>query len=178
MKKIWLFTSVLASSLTGFAALTIWMISSMPLGPTQQDWMRDMMNRMMGEIPGSSPAPSYFFIVPAVLLASPAIGLVGTVFLLIFPEIRLRDHEPQEQSLAPLSSIMKTLKPDERLVVDIIQKHGGSYLQKYVSKEAGLSRLKTHRIVARFSERGIVTVRRRGNTNEIILSDWLNPRKQ
>jgi pyruvate/2-oxoglutarate dehydrogenase complex dihydrolipoamide dehydrogenase (E3) component len=49
--------------------------------------------------------------------------------------------------------------------------------QKYVGKEAGLSRLKTHRIVARFAERGIVTVKPLGNTNEVTVSDWVQGSK-
>ncbi len=51
--------------------------------------------------------------------------------------------------------------------------HGGKYLQKHISKEADLSRLKTHRIIARFAERGIVTVRPFGNTNEVEISSWI-----
>ena len=55
--------------------------------------------------------------------------------------------------------------------------HHGKYLQKYIVKEAGLSRLKTHRVVARFAQRGIVTVKEFGNTNEIQLSDWVKESK-
>jgi uncharacterized membrane protein len=46
-------------------------------------------------------------------------------------------------------------------------------LQKYIRKEAGLSRLKTHRILARLAVRGIVTLNKFGNTNEVQLTDWL-----
>ena len=68
--------------------------------------------------------------------------------------------------------VLRTLKPDERKVVAVIAAHGGAYLQKYVSKEAGLSRLKTHRVIAALSERGIVVAEKRGNTNEVTLVDW------
>jgi len=40
-------------------------------------------------------------------------------------------------------------------------------------KESGLSKLKTHRIVSRFVERGIATAVKTGNTNEITLTPWL-----
>jgi uncharacterized membrane protein len=53
----------------------------------------------------------------------------------------------------------------------VITAHQGRHLQKYIRKEAGLSRLKTHRIIARFAERGIVSLKKSGNTNEIFLSD-------
>jgi uncharacterized membrane protein len=65
------------------------------------------------------------------------------------------------------------MTPEEQKVLSVLISHKGKYLQKYVVKEAGLSRLKTHRIVARFAQRGIVTVKEFGNTNEIQLSDWI-----
>jgi hypothetical protein len=69
--------------------------------------------------------------------------------------------------------LLKTMTPEEKKVIGVLINHKGKYLQKYVVKESGLSRLKTHRIVARFAQRGIVTVNEFGNTNEIILSDWI-----
>ena len=69
--------------------------------------------------------------------------------------------------------LLKTMTPDEKKVMDVLVAHQGKYLQKYVVKEAGLTRLKTHRIIARFAQRGIVTVTEFGNTNEIVVSDWV-----
>jgi len=69
--------------------------------------------------------------------------------------------------------VMKTLKPEERKVILVLRSHGGRYLQKYISKEAELSKLKTHRVIARLSERGLVKVTKRGNTNEVTLVEWL-----
>ena len=78
-------------------------------------------------------------------------------------------------SAAPNSCevLLKTMTPEEQKVLNVLINHQGKYLQKYVVKEAGLSRLKTHRVVARFAQRGIVTVNEFGNTNEIVLSDWV-----
>ena len=69
--------------------------------------------------------------------------------------------------------LIRTSKPEERKVLEVLAAHGGIYLQKFVVKESGLSKLKTHRIVSRFAERGIITVTKSGNTNEIVLADWL-----
>ena len=69
--------------------------------------------------------------------------------------------------------LLKTMTPEEQKVLNVLISHQGKYLQKYVGKEAGLSRLKTHRVMARFAQRGIVTVKEFGNTNEILLSDWV-----
>jgi uncharacterized membrane protein len=69
--------------------------------------------------------------------------------------------------------LLKTMTPEEQKVLGVLISHKGKYLQKYVVKETGLSRLKTHRIVARFAQRGIVTIKEFGNTNEIAISDWV-----
>ncbi|HYU88343.1 MAG TPA: hypothetical protein VEL52_06615 [Candidatus Bathyarchaeia archaeon] len=55
-----------------------------------------------------------------------------------------------------------------------MDEHGGTYLQKYITKETGLSRLKTHRVVAALSERGIVIVEKHGNTNQVSLVKWFH----
>jgi uncharacterized membrane protein len=69
--------------------------------------------------------------------------------------------------------LLKTMTPEEQKVLNVLIAHNGKYLQKYVVKESGLSRLKIHRIVARFAKRGIVSVKEFGNTNEIVVSDWV-----
>jgi len=69
--------------------------------------------------------------------------------------------------------LLKTMTSEEQKVLNVLVAHNGKYLQKYVVKESGLSRLKTHRIVARFAERGIVTIKEFGNTNEIVVSEWV-----
>jgi len=69
--------------------------------------------------------------------------------------------------------LLKTLTPEEKKVLNVLVAHQGKYLQKYVVKETGLSRLKTHRIVARFAKRGIVNVEGFGNTNQIVLANWV-----
>ena len=62
---------------------------------------------------------------------------------------------------------LKTMNPEEQKVLNVLDAHQGKCLQKYVVKEADFSRLKTHRIIARFAQRSIVTVKEFGNTNEI-----------
>ena len=78
-----------------------------------------------------------------------------------------------EPACTPLESVVKTLSEDERKVIDILAAHDGRYLQKYIRNEVGLSRLQTHRVVARLAERGIVTLEKTGNTNNVLLADWL-----
>ena len=72
------------------------------------------------------------------------------------------------------SMVLRTLKPEEKTVVNILDAHGGTYLQKYITRESGMSRLKTHRVVAALSERGIVVVEKHQNTNQVSLVKWFH----
>lgn len=69
--------------------------------------------------------------------------------------------------------MVRTSNPEEKKVLDVLAGHNGTYLQKFIVKESGLSKLKTHRIISRFAERGIVSAVKSGNTNEVSLSPWL-----
>ncbi|MGE5187709.1 MAG: helix-turn-helix transcriptional regulator [Betaproteobacteria bacterium] len=157
------------------------------LGTNQDNWG---MGGMMGNTGTTS---SYLWIIPTALIAVVAIAIIGVAFYFAYPELKYirssRACNPQTpiQAPAPLPTstappvasnsqncdvILKTMTPEEQKVYNVLAAHKGKYLQKYIVKEAGLSRLKTHRIVARFAQRGIVTVNEFGNTNEIVLSDW------
>ena len=70
-------------------------------------------------------------------------------------------------------SVAKTLTEEERKVVEVLNSHQGKYLQKYIRNETGLSRLQTHRIIARLADRGIVSLEKIGNTNQVYLANWL-----
>ena len=152
------------------------------------------MGGMMGNGSGTS-STSYLWIIPVALIAIVAVSVIGVGFYLAFPQLSYikrtcdppkterASEEPAKSSQGPsvnssvepstCNVIMKTMTPEEQKVLNVLVAHQGKYLQKYVVKEAGLSRLKTHRIIARFAQRGIVTITEFGNTNEIRLSDWV-----
>lgn len=113
------------------------------------------------------------------------IGVVGLGYFLAYPEIK-PGMTPLEAPPASATragqgggmgwdAIMRTSKPEERRILEVLAAHDGTYLQKFVAKETGLSKLKTHRIVARLSEREVVTMERSGNTNEVSLAAWARP---
>ena len=158
------------------------------------------MGGMMGN--SGSASPSYYWVIPVALITAVAVAIVGVGFYSIFPELRYIKGEPcNPQKIEPKSSLvhntistattsspiasnvsgatsscdvlLKTMTAEEQKIFSVLIAHQGKYLQKYVVKEAGLSRLKTHRVVTRFAQRGIVTVKEFGNTNEIQLSDWV-----
>ncbi len=152
---------------------------------------------MMGGTAVSNPALPYFAAGFVVLVGVAVVGVAGMVYYFALPEIRsgvapvvcedvpkedvvqsVAVQEPkveqkQEPACTPFESIVKTLTEDERKIVDVLSAHNGKYLQKYIRSEAGLSRLQTHRIVARLAERGIVALEKTGNTNQVLLADWL-----
>ena len=161
------------------------------------NWMGEMwgtmggsMGRMMGGVPQTSvqnPAVPYFGVLFVVLIGVIVIGIVGLAYFVAFPEIKTGVESvscetslqcnavaraPRNQCV-PFESVLKTLTAEERSVIEVLVAHDGKYLQKYIRKETGLSRLKTHRIVARLAERGIVLLEKTGNTNQVFLAKWL-----
>jgi uncharacterized membrane protein len=104
------------------------------------------------------------------LLAS----VVGVIYFLVLPEMKTYYASGNGNGKENTAMVLKTLKAEERSIVNVLDAHGGIYLQKYITKEAGLSRLKTHRLVAALSERGIVQVEKYGNTNQVRLAKWFH----
>ncbi len=100
-------------------------------------------------------------------------SMVGVIYFLVLPEMK-NYYTTGSNGKENASMVLRTLKPEEISVVRVLDAHGGTYLQKHITKEAGLSRLKTHRVVAALSERGIVTAEKHGNTNQVTLVKWFH----
>jgi predicted transcriptional regulator len=197
MRRVNVFLAILIASLASLIALvaiglsTFTYSSQDPYHPSS--WMSGMwgsMGGMMGQTGTSgvqNPVPAYFGIAFAVLVGVTVVGVGGLAYYLAFPEIRTRDEaktaavpivknaveQPIQCTVTPYESVVKTLTSEERRVIEVLAAHDGKYLQKYIRKETGLSRLKTHRIVARLAERGIVSLEKTGNTNQVLLANWL-----
>jgi uncharacterized membrane protein len=168
----------------------------------KQMWGGTGSTGMGGMMGNGSTSTSYLWLIPVALGAVVAVAVIGAAFYLAFPELKYvkgtcNPNSPKTElgthavnqatetsktqtistSAQNISNncdvLLKTMTPEEKKVLNVLVAHQGKYLQKYVSKEAGLSRLKTHRIVARFAQRGIVSVKEFGNTNEIVVSDWV-----
>jgi uncharacterized membrane protein len=154
------------------------------------DWS-GMMGGMMGGNWGQYSAQTQaaaqntvFLMVGFVTLIGAALtGTGGAVYYLTVPRIRMTKPEATstvctspQNVVTPYASVSKTLTSEERKVLDVLVSHDGKYLQKYIRAETGVSRLKTHRIVSRLAERGIVTLEKSGNTNVVHLSNWLQPK--
>ncbi len=115
---------------------------------------------------------TFFIPLSSLLFLSTVLAsMVGVIYFLVLPEMKTYyESDPGKDAGA---MVLRTLKPDEKKVVGVLKVHGGTYMQKFITQETGLSRLKTHRVVAVLTERGIVHVERRGNTNEVSLAKWI-----
>src|SRR3990170_6758063 len=192
MRRVNLFLMILIVSLASLITLTVIGVAVFTYAPVSgsqypSSWMGEMWGMMGGATPTSvqNPMLPYFGVLFVVLIGVTVTGIGGLAYYVVFPEIRksvaVETAEPilkscvaeKPQNASAYESVLKTLTGEERKVVEVLEAHGGKYLQKYIRKEAELSRLKTHRIVARLAERGIVSLEKTGNTNQVLLADWL-----
>lgn len=138
------------------------------------------MSSMMGgnyQVPVQNPISPYLGALFIGLIVLTVASVFGVIYFAVFPEQKLA-NQPEENYIqgnlaTPYSAVLKALTPEERKIIEILMIHDGKYFQKYLRKEAGLTRLKTHRILSRLRERGLLTLKRFGNTNEVVLADWL-----
>jgi hypothetical protein len=195
MRKVNVFLALLIASLASLIVLVVVGFAVFAGGSQYpSNWWGDMWGHMGGMMGGSgtpqvsnqNPALPYFGVLFAVLVGVAIVGIAGVVYFLAFPEIKAGKLSAKadvaqlapKNAATPYVSVLKTLTGEERKVIEVLTAHDGKYLQKYIRKEAGLSRLKTHRIVARLAERGIVTLEKTGNTNEVLLANWLTQQPQ
>jgi uncharacterized membrane protein len=120
------------------------------------------------------------------LFAIPLVAVLIVIgYKLVLPDIKVAKTEVKpEESFAiaeekqTLEAVLRVLNPDERKVVETLaMSEGGAMLQKDIRWKTGLSRVKTHRVVARLAERGIVKVEKYFSTNKIALADWLSKKE-
>ena len=182
MRKVPTFLSVIGASLGGLFLVLVWYLADYQSGHAS---LGGFMGQMMG---GTGPygtalgMPTWVWVAIVGLTVLLVLGVVGLGYFLAYPEIRtvpappiVAASVPQDRSDLSWAVLMRTSKPEEKKVLEVLAAHDGTYLQKFVVKEAGLSRLKTHRIVSRLAERGVVSVERSGNTNQVSLAAWMKP---
>lgn len=116
-----------------------------------------------------------------VLVVAPLV-VVGAVlgYAMLFPELVGKEADSQlptvqvaEERESIVDAVLRVLKDDEKKVIETLVAEGGTMLQKDIRWKTGFSRVKTHRILFRLAERGIVTAEKHYNTNKIKLADWL-----
>jgi predicted transcriptional regulator len=199
VKRVNAFLILLIISLAALIAATAIGFTLFASNQNPYNWMSQMwggsgsnyggMGGMMGETgtvpPTNNPALPYFGALFAILIGLTVVGVVGIGYYLLYPQIRvgtvgviqttqnIAATQPVANGISAYESVTKTLTEDERKIVEVLNVHDGKYLQKYIRSETGLSRLQTHRIIARLADRGIVSLEKIGNTNQVYLSSWL-----
>jgi uncharacterized membrane protein len=193
MKRVNIFLAILIASIAALIASTVIGFAVFSTNQTTQNWMSQMWNGMhsgggmMGGQTGTTSTNTllpYFGVLFAILIAVTIIGVLGVGYYLLYPQIRTSPVETPvaltqlANGSSAYESVTKTLTEEERKVIAVLNTHQGKYLQKYIKSETGLSRLKTHRIIARLADRGIVSLEKTGNTNQVYLADWLSQQKK
>ena len=116
-----------------------------------------------------------------VLVAAPLVVVAAVLgYVTLFPELSGRKADVQlpavqvtEEGGSVVDAVLRVLKEDEKKVIETLVSEGGTMLQKDIRWKTGFSRVKTHRVLYRLAERGIVTAEKHYNTNKIKLADWL-----
>jgi uncharacterized membrane protein len=197
MKRVNMFLTILIASIISLVASTAIGFAVFASTQNSTNWMSQMwggtstssstggMGGMMGQTGtpvAANPSLTYFGVLFAVLVSVTVIGIIGIAYYLVYPQIRIGAMPAMPstsiaQSVSngstPYEAVSKTLTEEERKIIAVLNKHEGKYLQKYIRNETGLSRLQTHRIIARLADRGIVSLEKTGNTNQVYLSSWL-----
>lgn len=106
-----------------------------------------------------------------------AIAMVAVVYWVAFPEIKTlkpkEDAEKAEKGQA-LNAVLRVLNADEKKVVETLaSSKENAMLQKDIRWKTGMSRVKTHRVLARLAARGIIRAEKHYNTNKISLTEWI-----
>jgi hypothetical protein len=199
MRRVNAFLTILIVAITALIASTALGFILFSQSQNPYNWMEQMwsgnggygnMGGMMGETGTTSATATntwlpYFGALFIFLIGVTVVGIVGVTYYLVYPQIRIGAVPLTVAATNPTTpsatnggnaydSVAKTLTKEERQVIEVLNSHNGKYLQKYIKAETGLSRLKTHRILARLSERGIVSLQKTGNTNQVYLANWLN----
>jgi uncharacterized membrane protein len=110
-----------------------------------------------------------------------AVALVVAVYAVLFPQIKVEKKpalttaaQTTAEKSQTLEAVMRVLNADEQKVINALGSSAdGAMLQKDIRWKAGLSRVKTHRVLARLAARGIVKAEKYYNTNRIVLADWI-----
>jgi uncharacterized membrane protein len=169
LEKLKVLLILLLAAAAGLAvSLYLIALVFVPTASPAQEFLQIVTEGLPAGLPLVIPLSALLFL--STVLAS----MVGVIYFMVLPEMKsYYESNAGEMAGGDASAmVMRTLKPEEQKVIGVLKAHGGTYVQKFITKEAGLSRLRTHRVVAALAERGIVRVEKRGNSNDVTLAEW------
>jgi hypothetical protein len=122
--------------------------------------------------------PQSFWLLPVVAPLIIVVTVLG--YATLFPELSEKEPPEKPSSISAVEkgestfdAVLRILKEDEKKVIETLVAEGGTMLQKDIRWKTGFSRVKTHRILYRLAERGLVSAEKYYNTNRITLANWL-----
>jgi len=107
-------------------------------------------------------------LIPVFILIGVAIGAI--VFFFMSSRLEKKQHDFKRVT----DALIQFLGKDERLVVQKLLENHGKVLQAEISRIEGIGKLKSHRIIQRLSDRGVIEIEGFGKTNIIKLNKSLN----
>ncbi|MCX6799479.1 MAG: hypothetical protein NTW59_05295 [Candidatus Diapherotrites archaeon] len=98
-------------------------------------------------------------LVPVFVLSGIIIGAI--VFFFVTSKI-----ESKQRDVKKIAGVMlRFLNPDERKLVNLLIENNGKVLQAEVSRLPGMGKVKSHRVVQRLIDRGVIEKETLGKTN-------------
>lgn len=92
-----------------------------------------------------------------------AVVTVIVVLVIIAVGLYARRSPKTKEIVTPL------MKEDEKVIIDLINKNGGSCIQRVLVKQSDFSKAKVSRLVKSLKERGVVDVEPQGRTTKVTL---------
>lgn len=103
-------------------------------------------------------------LVPVFILAGIIIGAVLFFFMSSKIESQKKDMKKITETL------VQFLNKEEKTIVQKLLENQGKVFQSEISRIEGIGKLKSHRIMQRLSDRGVIEIEKHGKTNIIKLS--------
>ncbi len=96
------------------------------------------------------------------------VGVVIGALVFFFMSSRLEDKSKNLKNVSDI--LIQFLAKDEKQVVQKLLENDGKVLQAEISRIEGIGKLRSHRVIQRLSDRGVIEVEHFGKTNIIKLS--------
>lgn len=96
------------------------------------------------------------------------IGVVIGAVVFFFMAAKLDNRQKEFQKVA--DALIQFLNRDEKLVVQKLLDNNGKVLQAEISRTEGLGKVRSHRVIQKLVDRGVIEVEKYGKTNTIKLT--------
>jgi flagellar motor component MotA len=103
-------------------------------------------------------------LVPLFVLGGIVIGAL--VFFFMTSKLESTEHDLEKVA----ETLIQFLNKDEKKVVQKILDNKGKVYQSEISRIEGIGKLKSHRILQRLSDRGVIEIEKHGKTNMVLLA--------